>query len=160
MPFHCYLQDKEIRQLLILRSDLEAKQETIESSITSRNENIEQLSEKVSTLQKENDSLRNAKENEETSDKKKNQKTINSLQSQISVSKNQVTVLEGDVKQLHSTIATQKDSINSSSITIEGLNKENLSLEEYLKEKDKLIQEQLEEVDNLTKNLNVGLYFR
>ena len=50
---------------------MEAKQEAIESSITSRNENIEQLSEKVSTLQKENDSLRNAKENEETSDKKK-----------------------------------------------------------------------------------------
>ena len=139
-----------------MRSDLEAKQETIESSITSRNENIEQLSEKVSTLQKENDSLRNAKENEETSDKKKNQKTINSLQSQISVSKNQVTVLEGDVKQLHSTIATQKDSINSSSITIERLNKENLSLEEDLKEKDKLIQEQLEEVDSLTKDLVVA----
>merc|ERR1711994_882572 len=56
--------DNEIRQLIALRSELETKQKSIETSINARDENIKGLSEKVASLEKENNFLREKQETE------------------------------------------------------------------------------------------------
>merc|ERR1711994_972470 len=144
--------DNEIRQLIALRCELETKQKSIETSINSRDENIKGLSEKVASLEKENNFLREKQETEMGSAMLEKDKMLEEIRSELSFTNAKLVESEAKSNQLQTTITTFEQNIKDSSQVIEELTNEKLNMENNIKEKEQTIAEKDKEINKISKD--------
>ena len=137
-----------------MRSDLESKQKSIDASIKNKDAKIETLTEKIVSLEEENQFLRRDVEHKSIDcDTVQNDKSIADMQCKLESSDNRILALENELVQKKRAIHDQEENNMKSEKAIETLTQYKLDSEQRIIERENVIEKQRLEIETMVANI-------